>query len=75
MGSSTTGFIRRFSKEHQYREIFENDVNIAFRIIRDMGIPIRSSDIEAKEETLKVLNFLKKYTGMNDVHIIISDEI
>lgn len=74
MGSSTTGFIRRFSTERQYREIFENDVNIAFRTIEDLGLPISTSDIEAKEETLKVLNFLKKYTGMNDVRIIISDE-
>jgi hypothetical protein len=74
MGSSTTSFMRRFSKDRQYREIFDDDVNEAYKRIENIGIPIRDSDVEAKKETLEVLDFLKKYTGMSDVHIIIEDE-
>jgi hypothetical protein len=73
MGSDRTNFVRRFDKQQLFREICDNDIQIAYRTIEELGEPIRTSDKEAKSETLDVLEFLKKYSNDN-VHIILQDE-
>lgn len=73
-GSNNTNFIRRFSKKHLYYEVSEKDINYGFKKIDELGIPIHHSDIEAKNETMRVLNFLKKYSNRDDVYIIYQSE-
>jgi hypothetical protein len=74
LGSSSTDLMRRFSKEHLYREIKNEDVKRAYKKIEELGDPIRRCDVEAKEETMNVLEFLKKYMDREDVHLIMKDE-
>lgn len=74
MGDSTTDFVRCFDNDQMYREISKDDVERAFKTIENTGKAIRVSDREAKEETLQVLEFLKKYMEDDNVRMIISDE-
>jgi hypothetical protein len=74
MGSRSTNFIRRFSNEHMYSEVSYDDINSVYKSIERLGTPIRTSDIEAKEEVIRVLEFLSKYANRDDVYIIFIDE-
>lgn len=74
LGSSNSPFVNLFLDEYLYREIDGNDVRIAFDTIKDLGEPLRMSDKEACEETLRVLNFLQKWTSNENVHVILEDE-
>jgi hypothetical protein len=62
------------SKDHLYREITEEDIKHVYDEIERLGNPIRKSDMEAKEETLGVLEFLNTHVGREDVHLIMEDE-
>ena len=74
MGSSTTPFIRRFSKDRLYREIVKDDVMRAYDEIERLGECFRTSDKEAKEETLMILEFLSRYVDDPNVRMILEDE-
>jgi hypothetical protein len=74
LGSSDTELMRRFSSEHLYREISDEDIMYAYQKLERMGEPIRTSDVEAKEETIRVLEFLKQYMGRDDIYLIMQDE-
>ena len=75
IGSRTTDFVRRFNSTHLYREILECHVDSAFTTVYNLNTPYRSSDVEAKEETLKVLHFLKTKLKIPNVRVIIQDEL
>ena len=74
MCSSKSNFIRRFSKKHMYAEVSDKDIEYAFRTLESLGEPIRHSDREAYDETIKVLDFLKKYSNRDDVYIIFQND-
>lgn len=74
MGTSSTPFIRRFSKYKMYREISKQDIDRAYQDIEQLGECMRTSDREAKKETLMILDFLSKYSDDENVMIILSDE-
>jgi len=74
LGSHNTDLIRRFSSEHLYREILHEDITGAYKKIERLGEPIRRSDVEAKEECINILAFLKKYVNRDDVNVIMQDE-
>ena len=75
MGSSSTPFIRKFDKEHMYREIFINDINYLYERIEILGIPVRTSDKKAYEETIYILEFLKQWVEKDDIIVIMQDEL
>lgn len=75
MGSSSTSFVRRFSKDKMYREISKNDIERAYDDIERLGEFFRTSDKEAKEETVMILDFLSKYMDDENVMIIFEDEV
>ena len=74
IGSSDTPFVRKFRNDTMYREITREDVSIALGTINDLGEPMRNSDKQACEETLHILNFLKKWTDKDDTIVILEDE-
>lgn len=75
LGSSETEFVRLFRDDYYYREITSYDVERAIEQIKDLGVPKRNSDIEACDETMSVLNFLKQWTEREDVIVIMEDEL
>lgn len=75
LGSSETEFVRLFRDDYYYREITVEDVERALEIIQGLGVPKRNSDIKACDETMSILNFLKKWTQKEDVIVIMEDEI
>lgn len=74
IGSSNTYFVGLFNPNILYREIDNDDVCNAMEQISDLGEPLRTSDKEACEETMRVLNFLDKWTKCDDVIVIVEDE-
>lgn len=74
MGNNNTDFVRRFSDDKLYREIFKYDIDQAYDSIEELGDPLRTSDKEAKEETMHILDFLKKWTETDEYFVIIEDE-
>ena len=74
LGSGTTDFVRRFSKDHMYREISKRDIQNAIVYIEQLGNAIRKSDVEAKNETQEVLEFIQQYINDDNVIIIMEDE-
>jgi hypothetical protein len=74
LGSDRTDLMRRFSSEHLYREVLDVDIMDAYQKLERLGDPIRKSDVEAKEETIQVLEFLKQYMDRDDVCLIMQDE-
>lgn len=75
MGSSGTPFVNLFRSDSNYREIDSDDVESALETIESLGKPLRKSDIDACEETMEVLAFLKKWTADENVIVIMDDEI
>lgn len=61
LGSSSTPFIRRFRPGQLYRQVDLHEVVSAFEQIQELGEPMCTSDKEACEETIRVLNFCKKW--------------
>jgi hypothetical protein len=74
MGKSRTPFLRRFSNTHMYREVTAEDVAHARRKVEDLGEPIRTSDKDACEETLRILSFLERWTADANARVIMQDE-
>ena len=75
LGDSMTDFIRGFTTEYpMLREISEDDIARVYEIFEELGDPPIQNDIDAKEETIYVLEFLQKYAKRDDVRLIISDE-
>lgn len=74
LGSSNSPFVNLFRDECLYREISRDDVRNAFSTIKDLGEPLRKSDKDVCEETLRILNFLQEWTDKDDVHVILEDE-
>jgi hypothetical protein len=74
LGSSSSSFVNLFRNDYLYREICSDDIRIAFETIEDLGEPLRISDKEACEETLRVLNFLREWTSNENVYVILEDE-
>lgn len=74
LGDSDTEFIKLFRNDYYYREITHDEVVYAIDKIKNLGTPLRNSDIEACEETMNVLNFLDKWTKDDNYHVIMEDE-
>jgi hypothetical protein len=75
MGCYKTDFVRRFNKNRMYREICKDNLESRMKYcFEEQGNPIRTSDVEAKDETLSVVNFLNKYLGDDRYRVIIHDE-
>lgn len=74
LGSDKTEFARRFSRNRRYREISALDVERAFECIEQMGACVRRSDQDAKDEALRVLEFLKRFNDDDSVRMIIADD-
>lgn len=73
LGTSTSSFGNLFRNDCSYREVRFEDVQMAYRQINELGAPLRESDIMAYEETLKVLEFLEKWTQQENVIVIMDD--
>ena len=74
LGSCNSPFVNLFRDDYLYREICSEDIRIAFETIAELGEPLRMSDKEACEETLRVLNFLREWTSNENVYVILEDE-
>jgi hypothetical protein len=75
LGSSHDEFVRLFKPQMYYRVIDNEDVRNAIEKVDDLGEPLRTSDKEACEETMRVLYFLDEWTQKEDVYVIMEDEI
>ena len=75
MGSDRTPFVRKFGKQHMYREIYLDDIPTVRRMMGQLGDPVRTSDSDAFEETNHALAFLDRWSARDDVVMIIADEI
>jgi hypothetical protein len=73
LGSSTTDFVRRFDNDRMYREISKSDVEDAYDRIDRLGNCFRSSDKEAKEEAMQVLDWLRTYADDETVRMLMDD--
>ncbi len=69
-----TDFTRRFSSSRLYCEIDNEDFINGQEKFRDLGNPVRPSDIRAKERTLEVFDFLRKWINDSNVMIIYQNE-
>lgn len=74
IGSSESEFVRLFGPDSYYREVDNHDVCNAMEQVCDLGEPFRTSDKDAREETMRVLNFLDEWTKREDVIVIMEDE-
>jgi len=74
LGSSNSPFVNLFRNDYLYREICSENVRDAFETIAELGEPLRMSDKEACEETLRVLNFLDEWISNENVYVILEDE-
>lgn len=74
MGNGNTEFVNKFSDRKNYREISSKDIDCAFHEIESFGKPSRTYDIEAYDETMTILHFLRKYCKP-EYRIIMDDEI
>ena len=74
LGKSSTDFARRFNPDKMIREISASDVEEAFEKIERLGTPHRTTDKDAKEEALDMLEFLMAFKDDPDVRMIISDD-
>ena len=75
LGDSSTDFARRFDRERMYREISAVDVEDAFETLERLGTCHRTSDKEAREETLEVLEMLNMYKDDPTVRMVMEDEL
>lgn len=75
MGSSQTPFVNLFRNENTYREIEHEEVERAIEQMNELGTPLRTSDIEACDETMEVLEWLKIWTADEKYIVIMDDEI
>ena len=64
----------KFSDRKNYREISSKDIDCAFHEIESFGKPSQTYDIEAYDETMTILHFLRKYCKP-EYRIIMDDEI
>jgi hypothetical protein len=74
LGDDSTDFARRFDRERMYREISAVDVDDAFAKLERLGACHRTSDKEAREETLEILEMLKRYKDDPTVRMVMEDE-
>lgn len=74
LGSSMSAFVKRFCNHRLYREVTSDDVDAAYIKLERLGEPLRKSDKEAHNETLSVLEFLKRWTSQPDYVVIMHDE-
>lgn len=75
LGERDSSFVKLFSKDRLYYEVTNENVETGFEQIEKLGEPLRTSDKEAREETLSVLKFLQKWTLEPDVIVIMEDEL
>ena len=74
IGTSNSQFISLFRNDNMYREVTKYHVQVAKGKLEELGDPLRTSDKEAYEETVKVIEFLEKWTEKDDVIVIMEDE-
>ncbi len=76
LGDSTTDFVRRFKSERMFKEITAADIDKAYDDILLLGPASKNKiDSDALEETLEILEFLKKYKDDDTVRVIMSDDL
>jgi hypothetical protein len=72
---SETYYTRTLRNDYIYREITKKDIQDAYEKLDRLGDKdMLYFDIEAKEESIRVLEFLSKYADDNNVRMIIEDE-
>lgn len=65
----------RYDNSDRYREITKEDIQDAYKKLDRLGdVGMLYYDIEAKEETIRVLEFLSKYADDNSVRSIMIEE-
>lgn len=70
-GNDHTDFVNRFDSKCMYREMFQDDVERLKRGLATCGKAYRKVDLEATEETKKVVAFCEKWLLKNDEYMII----
>ena len=72
---SETYYTKTLGHDYNYREITKEDIQEAYKKTDGLGnIGMLCYDIEAKDECLRVLDFLSKYADDNSVRMIIEEE-
>lgn len=74
LGSCGTPFIRQFRSNNMYSEIEKKHITYSLERLEELGAPKRTSDKEAYEETMEVLEFLKDWASQPDTVIVFEDE-
>lgn len=74
IGTSNSQFVSLFRNENMYREVTKYHVQVAKGKLEELGEPLRTSDKEAYEETMKVIEFLDEWTEKDNVIVIMEDE-
>ncbi len=74
IGSSTTAFVKLFRNDNMYYEINSHDVKNAIEQVNNLGKPLRTTDKEACEETMMVLDFLALWTKNDSFRVIMQEE-
>jgi len=74
LGSCRTPFIRQFRQNNMYSEIEKRNITYSLERLEELGEPKRTSDKEACQETMEVLEFLKNWTAHPDVVVVFEDE-
>lgn len=69
MGDSKTDFCKRFDSDRLYREITEMHLKYTKIDFQDLGEPIRTSDKEAYEETMKIIKFIENNLHQDNIII------
>jgi hypothetical protein len=73
MGDSMTDFCKRFDSDRLYNEITEKHLRYTRDELKHLGEPIRTSDKEAYEETMKIIKFIEDNLHPDNM-IIFDDE-
>ena len=72
-GKSSSDFCNRFNPDNMYREISHDDVEKFKRALNANGKAYRTPDLEAIEQTQRVIKFFEKYLDEKDSIIIYAE--
>lgn len=70
-----SAFTKLFRSDMMIREITRVDIICIKKELEVLGEPFRTSDKEAKEETLRVMDFIEHWLSRKDIYIIYQREI
>lgn len=76
VGDCSSDFARRWQNTNvTVKELFASDVEECFARVKELGEPKGEIDKEAREETMRVLEFLREWAKDDAVHIMYVDEL